>query len=667
MLLIMVGLILAGAIRSAIATHLDSFDIDEAYHIAAGVSYLRLGDFRLNPEHPPLVKLWVAAFLPPGSFHLPPLRPLADKVEERHFTAETVYLNNDPDRVQERARIAMFTLTALLLLGFGLAVWRMFHPLVALGSIAFLVIDPTVAAHLPLVLTDLPLSLLASTGLLLSFIAFRTWRVRELTLAGLVLGLTLGVKHTALVIVTAIILLGIAMALKAKSPWRTRLVRICLALAVAGVAWMVLWALYGFHYQESPGGHETFNRPLAAKIADINSPAMRTTVSTLEELHVLPRPYLWGLADIIRAGVEGRIIPVYLWNRSYIRKPPFYFFPAIVFFKLPVGLVVLCLLGFLLLCSKVPSEWRPGLWLVIGFAAFILAMLATGSSSYAGVRHALPVFPVLAVLAGVVCAQAVLTRSKTLRIVGVLSLGAALISAIPVIRPWEYYNELAGGPDFAYKHFDDEGLESGQRIKELAAYYHQTLQPKGIVPYLDYWFFFNDEELKERGVRTMQSQWAEDGANDNSDVVTGTAIINAKWIAPKPWLDYAAFRAIQPAERFGNLLIYRGTFHLQEARAGRMFMRAIDAIYSRKPDLVKGERFLRESVASAPNLYFANLELGNLLAHRGARAEALQAYRAARTSAPAGEDIVNLLSLQIERVSREDPASVPAVRDPFLE
>src|SRR5881628_3407548 len=29
---------------------------DEAVHLAAGYSYLSRGDFRLNPEHPPLVK-----------------------------------------------------------------------------------------------------------------------------------------------------------------------------------------------------------------------------------------------------------------------------------------------------------------------------------------------------------------------------------------------------------------------------------------------------------------------------------------------------------------------------------------------------------------------------------------------------------------------------------
>ena len=30
---------------------------DETMHLAAGISYWKLGDFRMNPEHPQLVKL----------------------------------------------------------------------------------------------------------------------------------------------------------------------------------------------------------------------------------------------------------------------------------------------------------------------------------------------------------------------------------------------------------------------------------------------------------------------------------------------------------------------------------------------------------------------------------------------------------------------------------
>ena len=70
--------IVLAVIRSAVATRTDGVTIVDAYHITAGVSYVKLRDFRLNPEHPPLVKLWAGAALAPG-FHLPPLPPLYRK------------------------------------------------------------------------------------------------------------------------------------------------------------------------------------------------------------------------------------------------------------------------------------------------------------------------------------------------------------------------------------------------------------------------------------------------------------------------------------------------------------------------------------------------------------------------------------------------------------
>jgi predicted negative regulator of RcsB-dependent stress response len=68
-----------------------------------------------------------------------------------------------------------------------------------------------------------------------------------------------------------------------------------------------------------------------------------------------------------------------------------------------------------------------------------------------------------------------------------------------------------------------------------------------------------------------------------------------------------------------------------------------------------------------PGAYFINIELGNLLAQKGARDEAMEAYKSALHHAPTGEKIVEVLKQQIESISREDPKSVPPVRDPFLE
>lgn len=83
--LLMFVVFLLAILRSAVATRLDSFTIDENYHITPGVSYLRTGDYRINPEHPPLVKLWVAAFIPESMLHLGPLQVFNDKGGERHF------------------------------------------------------------------------------------------------------------------------------------------------------------------------------------------------------------------------------------------------------------------------------------------------------------------------------------------------------------------------------------------------------------------------------------------------------------------------------------------------------------------------------------------------------------------------------------------------------
>jgi hypothetical protein len=114
------------------------------------------------------VKLWVGAFLRPNVCKTPPFHPLADKWDQRHFTEDVVFTQNDPDLVQRQARIAMFLLNGVLALAFLLALWRAFGngvgPLVAAGTLTFLMIDPTFAAHLPLVLTDLPIALLGSTA-----------------------------------------------------------------------------------------------------------------------------------------------------------------------------------------------------------------------------------------------------------------------------------------------------------------------------------------------------------------------------------------------------------------------------------------------------------------------------------------------------------------------
>ena len=73
--LVAAGIILAftaaalGAMRQKAATS------DEPVHLAAGYSYIATRDFRLNPEHPPLIKVLAGLAVAP----LRPPLPLEDE------------------------------------------------------------------------------------------------------------------------------------------------------------------------------------------------------------------------------------------------------------------------------------------------------------------------------------------------------------------------------------------------------------------------------------------------------------------------------------------------------------------------------------------------------------------------------------------------------------
>jgi Dolichyl-phosphate-mannose-protein mannosyltransferase len=664
---LLIGLILCGVLRSAIATRLDSFDLDEAYHITAGVIYARLGDYRLNPEHPPLIKLWVGAFLTPDVFKTPKLRPLFEKWDERHFTEDVVFSENDPDVVQRRARIAMFLLNGILLLCFALAVWRAFDsrigPVMAAGSLAFLMIDPTVAAHLPVVLTDLPVSLLGATAVLLSWTALRCGRTSDVVLAGLTLGLTLGAKHTGLIVAVAVAGLGAVVILKKNE--RSRLLRARQLAAVLMLAWIVLWGLYRFRFNESPAGLDLFNRPLATKIADLHSPLLRGTLGLMARTHVMPRSYIWGMADILHVAVEGRVSLIYFLGHPYLRRPPAYFFPTVVLLKIPLGLTAIALGGLVLLLQKRSWPSREPLLVMLLFGALLMAMLIAGTSSYAGMRHAQIVLPSLAILAAAAVAIAWEQKSKVL--LGGIALGAvlAMVSAIPVMRPWEYYNELVGGTDNAWRHISDESSDSGQRAKELSSYYHQYLEPKGEVPYIEYFESYAEDD--RRGVPSMQAVWKAHPETDTSDVVSGTLMVESGYLPANPQLDYTPLLAEKPVQRFGNLLIFRGTFTLPGPRASRIANSALDAEYSETPDLAKAEVLMTRSLEAKSGVYYRWIELGNIRIKLGKREEAVRAYENAKSNTPAGDEMIGLLTEQIRRTTYDDLKTVSPLRNPVLE
>jgi hypothetical protein len=653
-------LVVLAVVRSSLATRSDGFNLDEPFHLVAGAAYVRTSDFRLNPEHPPLVKLWCGAALGP-ELRLPPIPPLNGKIEERAFTEATVFLENDPDRVQARARMAMFALNGLLMLFAAAAVFRAFGAGPAIGATAFLAIDPTVAAHLPVVMTDLPVALLAVTAILFLVAAFRTGRALDVAAATVALGLTLGAKHSGLVAAVACVAYAVLAIASSGSAMRglTRGRATAQALVVAVGAVALLWALYGFRFTETRTGEEAFNRPLSAKIDDLGSPGSRRVLAVMSASHVVPRAYTWGLADTVRAGMEGRRIPVNLFGRTYRDRGPFYFFPVVLAAKLPLGLLVLALAGIVILGpGRGSSAHRPYAVAMALLAALFLIALIRGAS-YAGVRHALPLLVVGAVTGGVAIATGLGARSRGARVATVLALVLAAASALPRIRPWEYYNEAFGGPANAYRHFADEGIDDGQRTRDIASYYHARLEPAGEIPYLFY--PVPAAEQKRRGLRGRGFRGEEKDQGDESPTVTGVFIVKSMQMMRNPRM--AVFRSAAPVDRMGAALVYRGTFDLPWLREENAFRRAQRALGSTPPDLDTGERLLRAVIGWNPHNLGSLIELGNVMLARGARDAALDFYR--RALAELSDEASPLratLTRQIQRVETEPLETIKRVR-----
>lgn len=652
-------LVLVALVRSALATGRDGLTIDEPYHLVAGASYVRLGDYRLNPEHPPLVKLWAGLFLPERILPLPAFRPLADKPDERAFAEGAVYRDADPAGVQSRARAALLLLNGALLFLLSLALRRELGNAPALLATAFLAIDPTVAAHLPVAMTDLPVALLSALALLTAWRAARTSRPTDVAAAALALGGALGAKHSALVtagVVAVVLLVGTFRRGDADGPSRAR--RAAGAIAVLAGAWMVLWGLYRFRFDESPGARDTFNRPLAAKLDDVGSPAVRGVLRFAEKTHLLPRAYLWGLADVTRSAVEGRSFPFFAFGTSR-STTPWWYFTGILLVKLPLGLVALSMLGVgWLATGRAEASARGPLASLAGLGAAFLAVLAASGAGYAGVRHALPVVPVLAALAGTAAAGLAAWGGRPR-----IALGAAFaLAALPAIatpRPWEFHNLLVGGTANARRFFNNEGIDLGQRSLELARYAREVLRPRGETPFVDYPMA---PELAERLELRTRPWTSADGT------LTGTFLVSAVHVAPAPGFDYEAFRAVEPVDRRGNLLVYRGTFRLPWLRARQLLGEAMARTYGPSPDPVRARDLFADAAALHPRAYVAALELGNAELRFGRPAAALKAYERALANVPDDDARVrSALSERIARLRAEPGAALPPLRNPWLE
>src|SRR5213593_1750542 len=147
----------AFCLQAIVAASNLSATTDEPVHIADGYSYLQTRDFRKNPEHPPLAKLFAA--LPLLALH-----PRFDTSEQNWkaavqdaFAFEFLY-GNDADRLLFWSRAVMVLIAALGAVVTFLWARDLFGPAAGVFAVTLYAFCPNLLAHGMLVTTDVPVA-----------------------------------------------------------------------------------------------------------------------------------------------------------------------------------------------------------------------------------------------------------------------------------------------------------------------------------------------------------------------------------------------------------------------------------------------------------------------------------------------------------------------------
>jgi hypothetical protein len=555
LLILMAANLLASISRKSITN-------DEVVHIPAGYYHLVAGQFQLNNEHPPLVKMWAALpllFIQPNE-----TTPLPGEVTG-NFSEETwKYLDQFwPNNREHFAAISFWTRTMMVLITLALGVLIFFYaralfgPRAAVLAVALYTLEPTVLGHGRLVHTDLP----AAFVFLLFFFVLRYYlanrTARRALWLGLAGGLALVVKFSMIVLLP--VLAGLALAAFIFAP-RLQLKRKQVVIHLTLVACALLFVVNAAYYFRS--------QPLEA--ADVRWVQTMSAASANRWLtffqagsKIVPTYFLFGQYNVMLHNRDGH--PTSLLGQ-YDRNGWWYYFPVAFALKtsLPFLMLAVAALAAALL-ALVKRDWRF-LWLLGPLA--IYTALSMSSRINIGVRHFLPAYPFLFIAAGALLDRLLRVRVAHHLLVAVVVvmfgwLSSEMLRAFPDYIP--YMNQLASGhPRWWY--LSDSNVEWGDDAGALADYLHARGETdvrgalSGGWATLELYGIHYHEIFPKPGRVTPDTRYVAIGASFlNGSTIAVPADAEGKLVSDEERVNYLAeYRTRTPEATFGHsIFLYR--------------------------------------------------------------------------------------------------------------
>ncbi len=482
------------------SSHQESQSIDEGVHLAAGLSYWRTGDFRMNPEHPPLLKLLASGPLIFTSTRLPLEHWSWAAFNEWEFGDEFLYHNTlDPQTILMLGRLPVMLLSILLGWWIFNAVRGWFGDWAGVFSVALYAFDPNIIAHSRYITTDL------------AFTAFAFWSVYRLDRLmqrpsrtnGLLFGLALlsaGLaKFTGLVFILVLVIGLVCLRFHDRHHpvLGARPLRHWLAIAIPLMA-MTTWALYGFDLRKP------MDDPRIAQLYREREALLRTTdPSTLPPLERLAVEQLGDRLTTIGAKLEqwSRLpVPAYAFFRGMFAvighsiggqeayllghtndKGWWYYFPVAFVAKTPLPTVIAVMATLMLWLTiltqkrKLRGSWHQAFraldrrWIIYGLPPLAFVAFSLFSHLNLGWRHIMPIYPFLYVLAGSLAALG-RQRWPGMFVPLLISVNIVIVQAAVYPNEMGYFSPLVGGSRNGPRILLDSNLDWGQDLPKLARY-----------------------------------------------------------------------------------------------------------------------------------------------------------------------------------------------------
>lgn len=595
--------------------------VDEPVHLLSGYAALKWSDYRANPEHPPLAKLWAA--LPLLAFDIKDPRPSAMAwdiipITRPHTThtgsvaAKLLFVDNDGETLFFWAKVQMVLLA--LLLGGIIYLWsrRLFGIEAATASLFLFSLDPNIIAHSQIVHTDVAFTALFFTGSYFFWRALERLTWSRLALSACFFGLAASTKYAYLAMLAV---WGAVIVLRAFSAQplecalgaprvvvgrRQKAVLLCGIIFCSLIAaYCLIWAAYGFRFDALPGNGRSL--PMADELKTL--PRLSGLISLLTQFHLFPEAWIYGQLFVLNnLQREAYLLGAYSDHGFWL------YFPIAFAVKTPLPTLILLLVTLIFWGMKKLDRAKVNFLLVCLAVYFLLAILSRLSI---GIRHILPIYPFLFVLVGGTVGQ--LWRARTAANRGaILLLGLWSVWSTINIYPHflAYFNELAGGPRNGHKVLLDSNLDWGQDLKGLKDWMVENQVNK--IQFL-YFGFHNEAEPRYFGIdaQFLPGSWV------------STAAIADKYAEPSDYL------AISANHLFGRHYI-RGDRRVDFLKPFLSLSPAAiigHSIYVYQISQAIGA--LRETVKKSPESAQVHADLGGLLENQGNTFDAEKHYRQA--------------------------------------